>query len=87
MRSLFPKPTSLLPFRTFIGLLLLMGASLSVGFGQGGLAGQPASRAGGKSSETSTGAYPKDIHPESRNPVTCRVQVREHEPTAQDRHP
>ena len=69
MRSLFRSPSSLLPFRTFIGLLLLVGASLTVGYAQSGQSEEPASRAGGKSSE---GAYPADIHPDSRNRLPLR---------------
>ena len=69
MRSLFRSPSSLLPFQTFIGLLLLMGTSLSVGYGQ---SEPPASRAGGKPTETTTGAYPKDINPDSRNRLPLR---------------
>ena len=67
MRSPFPVPSSLFPFKTLMGLLLVIGASVAVGYGLSALSEQAASGASGKTSQASAGTLPKDVYPDSRN--------------------
>ena len=54
-------------FRTLIGLSLVIGTSVVAGHALTRLSAQATSGAGGKSTQTSGGALPKDIYPDTGN--------------------
>ena len=67
MKPGFPERASQLARRILAGVLIAIGASVTVGYRLSSLSQQIISKAGAKSSETSPGPYPKDIYPDSLN--------------------